>query len=329
MEYGDILGTAWDVVKRYKVLWLFGLLAALGGGGFNFTWNIGTQNQTLFELPLGTRALLRYVFHLPDLSNTLLMTGLVLGVVVFAIHTLATGALIDLVGALERHQPLTVRHGLHAGWRFWGPLLVMRLILAVPLLIAGRLVLGDLLPALSSFFSAPIGERLLPLGLVERMSGGGVLLIGVGLIVAAISLGAARAIVLSGQSVVSALVTGVRLLVVQLRSYLVLTGLFVVLGLAISILFVVILMPIAFLTMLPSIGPGGVSGLDVFMFTGDNFGPMLILITIESIIFGTFTTAFASAVWTLAYEQWQTPRRLVTAEPSKLDSDSLPQESLS
>lgn len=316
MNYGVTLRAAWAMVKRHKVLWLFGLLAALGGGGFNFTWSIGNQNQTLFELPLGTRALLRYVFHTPDLSGTLIGVGLVLGVIVFVTHTFAAGALIELVGTIERRQPITVRAGWRAGKLSFRPLLIMRLVLAVPLLIVGWLAFGDVLPALSSFFAAPIGERLFTLSLIERLAGGGALVIATGLIVSAISVGAARAIVLDGQSVTAAIRRGVKLMIVELPAFLVLTVLFTIIGVVISILFAVLLAPVAFLSMLPSIG-ANVSGFDAFMFTGDSFGPMAIVTITLALIFGTFTSAFTSAVWTLAYRQWQTHERLDDEEPDE------------
>lgn len=305
MNYGATLRSAWAMVKRHKTLWLFGFLAALGGGGFNFTWSIGNQNQTLFELPLGTRALLRYVFHSPDMSNALIVSGLVLGVMVFVVHTFAAGSLIELVDALDHGQAVTVRDGLRAGrCSFWA-LLIMRLSLAIPLLIAGWLVTGALLPSLSSFFAAPIGERLFALSLIERLASGGALMIGVGLIVSAISLGAARAIVLSKQPIRIAIVSGAKLLIVKWRSYLILTVLFTFIGLVISILFAVLLAPLAFSSMLSSLGPNA-SGFDALMFTGDNFGPMAIFAMTLAVVFGLFASAFTSAVWTLAYRQWQT-----------------------
>lgn len=308
MKYGVILRSAWAMVRRRKVLWVFGLLAALGGGGFNFTWSIGNQTETLFELPLGTRALLRYVFNSPEMSTTLIAAGLVLGIIVFLVHTFAAGALIQLVSDADQRQTLTVSGGTRAGWRFFWRLLALRLVLAVPLLITGLIVTGTLESSLSSFFVAPMGERLFALSLLEQIAGSSVALVVVGLIMAGISLGAARALVLDNLSVWKAIVHGLKLLITKFVNYLVITLLFVVIGVVVSLAFAVLLAPIAFLSMLPSIG-SNTSGFDAFMFTGDNFGPLAVLAIALALAIGTFVSAFASAVWTLAYRQWQTPER--------------------
>ncbi len=44
MDYGAILGRAWQVITRHKVLWLFGILAALGSGAGNGTsYNVSSD----------------------------------------------------------------------------------------------------------------------------------------------------------------------------------------------------------------------------------------------------------------------------------------------
>ena len=33
MNYGEVLSRAWQIIWKYKVLWIFGILAGLGSGG--------------------------------------------------------------------------------------------------------------------------------------------------------------------------------------------------------------------------------------------------------------------------------------------------------
>jgi hypothetical protein len=318
MKYGMTLRTAWAMVKQHKVLWFFGFLAALGGGGFNFTWNIGNQTETLFELPLGTRALLRYWLGSPDMGTTLIVIGLLLGVIVFVLHTFATSALIHLVGKSEQSQALTAADGVKAGRHYFWRMLLMRLVLAVPLLIVGLLTAGSIESSLSSFFAAPIGERLFALSLIDRVESGGALLVVTGLITAGISLGSARALVLDDLSVWQAIGRGAKLLVTRLVDYIVMTLLFTIIGLIISVVFAVLLTPIAFISMLPSIG-NNTAGFDAFMFTGDNFGPLALVAMALAVVIGLFVSAFASAAWTLAYRQWRAKDHLDEYELEKPD----------
>jgi hypothetical protein len=316
------------MVKRRKVLWVFGLLAALGGGGFNFTWSIGNQTETLFELPLGTRALLRYLLGSPDMGTTLIVAGLVLGVIAFVVHTFASGALIHLVGKFDQRQTVTISDGARAGRHYFWPMLVLRLVLAVPLLVAGWLVAGSLESSLSSFFAAPIGERLFTLSLIERITGGGAALVIVGLLVAGVSLGAARALVMEDMPVWKAIVRGTQLLITRFVDYAVVTVLFTIIGVVVSAVFALLLTPVAFLSMLPSIGNNAV-GFDAFMFTGDNLGPLAVVAMALAVIFGVFVSAFTSAVWTLAYRQWKTKGRMDMAELDEVDERPAPASSSS
>jgi hypothetical protein len=323
MNHSVTLRTAWAMVKRRRMLWVFGLLAALGGGGFNFTWSIGNQTGMLFELPLGTRALLRYLFGSPEMGTTLIVIGLALGVSVFVVHTFATGALIQLVDKIDQRQTTTVGEGARAGRHYFWPMLALRVVLAMPLLIAGLAVTGSIEPSLSSFFAAPIGERLFALSLIERLTSGGAVLVVVSLLVAGISLGAARALVLEDLPVWKAIVRGTELLVTRLGDYVVMTLLFTVIGLAVSVVFALLLTPIAFVSMLPGIGKN-IAGFDVFMFTGDNFGPLAVLAMALAVVFGLFVSTFTSAVWTLAYRQWQTRERLDDHDLNEIDEPLSP-----
>ncbi|MBC7239221.1 MAG: hypothetical protein H5T71_03870, partial [Chloroflexi bacterium] len=49
MNYGQLLKRAWQITWRYKVLWAFGIAAALFQGGFGgggFQYRFGPQDMT-------------------------------------------------------------------------------------------------------------------------------------------------------------------------------------------------------------------------------------------------------------------------------------------
>lgn len=58
MNYGEVLSSAWKTIWKYKVLWIFGILAALGsggggggGGGGNSNVNFGNGDRPQFFNP--------------------------------------------------------------------------------------------------------------------------------------------------------------------------------------------------------------------------------------------------------------------------------------
>jgi hypothetical protein len=124
----------------------------------------------------------------------------------------------------------------------------------------------------------------------------------VGLLVAALNIVASRAIVLDGMSVGAALIHSARLFARKIVEFVVITLLFTVIGILVSLAFAVVLSPIMFLSVVSSIGAR--EGFDAFMFISDNFGPLSIAAIAVALLFGMFVSAFTSAVWTVAYRYW-------------------------
>ncbi len=210
MSLWDYLSEAWSLLWSKRSLWLFGLLAALGGSGFNFIWHIG-ETQPLTELPLGSRALLQNVLNPLD-PPRLILVGVVLGGAMFVLNTLAQGALIRMVGLWLRHQEVTLRDGLRAAWHYFLPLLAVRFLLALPLVLAGMLAAHSIVPALAGLFTEPTGERLVILGQAEQLAGLSIPFVALSLLIAAIDIGAERAVVLEDSPIGPALLQGLKAL---------------------------------------------------------------------------------------------------------------------
>ncbi len=48
MDYGEVLSKAWKIAWKFKVLWIFGILASCGqsrGGNFNFNNSFRTNGN--------------------------------------------------------------------------------------------------------------------------------------------------------------------------------------------------------------------------------------------------------------------------------------------
>jgi hypothetical protein len=303
MKISVTIRTAWNMLWSTKVLWLFGLLAALGGGGFSFTWNVG-RLEPVFELPMSSRALLHQLFGSPETISSGLTLAIVIGLIVFLLHTFAEGALIGLVNARQNREIARMSTGFLAGARYFLRLLIVRVVLALPLLLVAVLVLGSLTPALSHFFAAPLGDRLFSPGLVSEILTGGLAIFVTGLIVAGLTLVAMRAIVIDDLSIGAAIGRSAKLLVTKLPDFLIMTIIFIIYGIVFTLAFAVVAALLLFIASIPVLS-GGQQLIDALVFTAEDVGLPAILAIATALFIGMLMCTFASASWTVAYRAWE------------------------
>lgn len=151
MDYGRLLSRSFQVMWRYRALWLFGILFALTGeAGSNVSfqfpgnWSMETRRDFSPSLPSGFEQIL------PALVVVLACVVLIWIVLGAILRVLSRGALIGLVQELETAGSTpTVRRGFAIGReRFWS-LLGIALLVNVPLaLVTFVLILAVLLPLL-------------------------------------------------------------------------------------------------------------------------------------------------------------------------------------
>jgi hypothetical protein len=140
MDYGVILGRAWTIIMRYKVLWLFGILAALGtNGGTGFQYSVsGEQAQSWFgQFSQG---------QLAGLACVGLLIGLMVVVVVVILATMGRVGLIKGTLAAEGGAPALSFGPLWTDSRpyFWRMLIlnILFIVIAVLAVIAIFIALG-------------------------------------------------------------------------------------------------------------------------------------------------------------------------------------------
>lgn len=160
MDYGRLISRSFEIVRRYRALWLFGFLLALtGGGGPNANFNFGDlgsgrgRGGNLPSLPPGSEQMIAVIVAI---VVCLAILWLVLSTV---LKFVSRGALVGLVAELEASQTApTVRRGFSIGAdRFW-PLFGIALLINIPLfivsivllLVAAVPILTTLLPLLST-----------------------------------------------------------------------------------------------------------------------------------------------------------------------------------
>lgn len=158
MDYGKLLSRSFEITRKYRALWLFGILLALfggsGGGNFGNLGNFGGGNGSGGTGGAG---------DFPQLSAGF---GQAIGIIILAVACIVViwivlsiilrfvsrGALIGLVQELEANAATpTVRRGFSiGGGRFW-QLLGIALTINIPLFIVSlALLVLAALPALAA-----------------------------------------------------------------------------------------------------------------------------------------------------------------------------------
>lgn len=268
---------------------------------FNEAWQLMVRNSALWIVALILLALGAIIGLVLNSSNVAMV--IINTLISLALSAFLTGALISMVNAIADGRTQTVNDGLQAGAQKIVPLVLLRLLLTVPLWIIAFLLSGSLLVALSSAvgrsdgFSASNFTSLMSGG-VAGMVGMGLALTIVSIAVAAVGVGAERAIVIEDAPVIDAVKRGWNLVAVHLGDFLVIGLLMIVIGLAIGILVGCAVGAVAVPTAIGQLGADGT-------FNPGGFGATVLITALIGVAVGVVTQVLFSAVWTLAYRQWQ------------------------
>jgi hypothetical protein len=165
MEYGKILSRSVNIVWQNKYLIVLGILAALGSGSFpNFRGSTGGNGN---GQPFGGPG------QFPEFGEeiaglavgvilALVCVGLIIGIVLWAISTIARGGLIAGVDTIESGEKSSFTQAWRAGWHKAWSLLGIGILPAIPGLIL--FVLGLLALGVYGGFFALFGEEVAPIG---------------------------------------------------------------------------------------------------------------------------------------------------------------------
>lgn len=294
----------------HPVLLVFGLLAALSGG-FNVSFD-ASGTRPLADLPPGARALLGDA--LKNNAPTVIAAGLIISLVLLIFATFGQAALLSLINRLENGQRVNVGLGIDDGGRRFLPLLAVKILLALPLILIGAAAAGSVLAAVSGVFSSADTEQLFNFTDLGRLLGLAGVAFLASLLVGGASIGAERAVVLEEKSVFEAIGLGFKLLFSHLIDYLVIGVLFIIVGIALGLLFACVLIPVFLAT--ASFG-SSTSGLRL---STDLNPSNAVVALILGLVFGALGSVFTASVWTLAYRQW---RPQVVQAPPPLDETLL------
>ena len=328
MNHWSLFKEAWRIFWRNPALWVFGLLAALGGGTnlrYNFNFDFGNNNfdpeflqrfgapgQRLPEMPFEFRALLNQIFS-SQTFGVIVVVGIVWMIIAFLLATYADGALMGMVNTIGGGQKVSVGFGFRAGAKRFLPLLGVRFILTLPALILG-LIAAVSIGQMAFNPSEDLGASSTFMRNFSAMAGLGTLSFVVSLLMMAIGVWAERAVVLDDMPIWPSIVKGWKFLWGKFGDYFTIALLFILVSIAAGLVFACLLLPILCGTM----GLGAASAFSnsdmsvitrLMVFTG----PTILIAVLLGLLFGTLANVFTSSVWTLAYRQWTQPAQPATS----------------
>lgn len=158
MDYVGIIKRSWQITWKYKILWLFGLLAGGSSGNFNngsSSWNTGGGSGDMSGLEQqasrGADAFSRWFTDDLAIAVALIVIFTIAGIALWIISIAAQGGLVRLASSADEERPVLGRDGWAAGFRYWGRTFLIQLVLALPVVV---LVIALVVAAFVSFVPA-------------------------------------------------------------------------------------------------------------------------------------------------------------------------------
>jgi len=324
MDHVKVLKRAWEILWRYRALWVFGIiLAALttggGGGGGGNRW--AQYNPRGEDFSPGGRFRIEEIP--PEIVGTLIAIGVGLACVIVILiiaaavaRYVAETALIQMVDDYEETgEKRSVRQGFRMGWsRTALRLFLIDLLTGLPvalafillfLLVAAPLLLWatglTAAGAMGTIATIGLGCLVVPLAIV------------VGVILSVLTRFFRRVCVLEQAGVIESIRQGYGMARQHLKDVAVMWLIMVGLGLS----WVIVMIPVAILLVVLGVVLGGLPGLLVGALASLAFGgavpwilalvvgiPIFILVLAGPLLFlGGLAEVFRSSVWTLTYRE--------------------------
>ncbi len=326
MDYAAILKRAFHITVKYRALWLFGILLAIFGGGYNggrignfgnsgSGGNFSGGNAPLGDNPFATMDV-AVVLAIIAVVILLVLALIVVGTIVRAV---SRAALIGMVAKIETGDTVAVKDGWRIGWsaRAWRIFLV-NLLVGVPLAILAIVTLAF---SASPLLLMAIDQSLSPFAIVLTV----IFIIVWALFFFAISVIISPVLELSWrytvlretnatESLRSAVTLARRRLKDVVISVLVMFG--VGIGVAISTFFIMIILLIL------GVMGGGIPALAGYLLTQETLVAVLagvpiflLIVVVPMLFFSGLVVVFQSTVWTLIFNELET-KETPTTEPA-------------
>jgi hypothetical protein len=294
MDYGKILGRAWEITWRWKVLWILGFLASLGQGissSSSYSTNRSDWGVHGPYIPPGVIALL----------VALACLALIIGIALWVISVIARGGLIAGVQQVEDEQVTGFAKAWRVGVsRFW-TLFGVSVLAAIPTIIVVVIGMGTLaLLIWGTVAGFDTSEAAGTIGILASVFCGGTLCCGtilLAIVLDQIRVYAERAAILEGLGWIEAFRRGWQVLKENLGPTIVLWIIFFVIGLA----FAAVIAGGLFALLAPFFAIVGASQPGAWILVPLCFGGLIAAIVFALI--RSVLETFISGSWTLAYRE--------------------------
>lgn len=307
MDFGKVLGRAWEITWRWKVLWVLGFLAALGqgtgsGGAPDINYTLSEGDLQRFGYRLGVEEL-NLLAGISALVIGLICLAIIVAILLWVISVIARGGLIAAVQQVETEGSTSFGKAWAGGARKFWTLFGLGVLAALPMIVL--IIFGLVVLTLGYMVGFGLMDTSESAGIttiiaITFICGGflccGMVILAVGL--EQIRVYAERAAILENLGWIEAFRRGWQVLVENIGATLILWLIFFALGIAIFIVSFLI-MGVIFL---PLIGAFAVSDAG----WGWLVGPLCLGGVIGTLVYAlirSIVIAYTSATWTLAYRE--------------------------
>jgi len=329
MEYGRIISQGLRITWRHKVLWVFGIAAAIFSGGYRggFQYNLGSGDIQRWRqmlpgmphmMPRGWMGgLSPFLANIGPILAAILAAAVVIGVV-FAIVGIVVrytslGALISMVEEIRQTDKATFKVGISQGWGRLLRLFAIDLLIGLGMfitvllimLVLGAVTLLLMLPGIALVSSSRGANAMGIIWLIVGGVGFTVLLFLLALVASALTTviraWAQRSCVLEQQGVFASLGRSFSLLRERTRESLVTWLLMALIHMAVGVAVFLAAMILAALMV----------GLGVLLWGATRSAPVILILAVPFVLMlallgavvGGVYEAFRSSVWTLAFRE--------------------------
>jgi hypothetical protein len=297
MNYGDLIKDAFRISLRHRYLWFFGFFVGLGSGGGGGGGGGGGDEQSSAEIAsVSAVAVQQGVFGNVLLIVGLVLAGLLILLIFFALYVVSQGGLTESVAAIESGQARSFSSTWRAGARnFWRVL--VQILLFIGIVLGVLLVVGIpvALMVAGAFVTDSMAMRTVAVILAVLV--GIALLIVVFVLIAIVRQFARRELVVRGRSVLDSVRSGYRLFRRNLGRSLVVWLIQLGIMLAAGIALLIALVIVGLLLFLPTILLAVAELTSAAIVAGVAGLVLLPLLVVAVAILGTFNHSY----WTLAY----------------------------
>jgi hypothetical protein len=304
MDFGQVLGRAWEITWRYKMLWVLGFLAALGEGGSvpQSTYSFGDQDFQRFFYSPDFRFYSEALAAITAAIFTILCIVVIIAIIIWVISVIARGGLIAAAQQIEEEGSTSFGRAWAVSARKFWTLFGLSVLTLLPMII-----LGILLAVAAVLFFVPVSQTVGPSA--DRVAAGSIIIfvicsgllccggIFLALILGQVRIYGERAAIIEDANWISAFSRGWEVIKENLGATIILWLIFLAIGIVVFAVSAAIAVALAapFVGMFFATEPGYWWIAPVCI--GGLLG-IIIFALIRSIV-----TTYTSATWTLAFRQ--------------------------